>query len=184
PTRGREGAASDPGHIRTTTRLRFFRPCPGWRQVALMGRTDQRFTHLRKKVFGRCPPCLLSRTSHPANRVSPPHRNPLQDRPISAPTSGSSRSCTSATWRTRVPSTGRGGASLPTTSPLSPTERDPSQSSAASPLRPRPPRRRPQLPGRLRRSHLTRRALRPRRLPRLRRPPRPRRHLPLPSPLP
>src|SRR6266704_6903836 len=41
--RRRSGAASDPGHIRTTRRPRFFRPWPGWRQVALMGRTDQRF---------------------------------------------------------------------------------------------------------------------------------------------
>jgi hypothetical protein len=176
---------SDPGHIRTTRPLRFFRRWPGWRQVALMGRSDQRFTHLRKKVFGRCPPCLLSHTSQPASRVKgvrPPHPSPPPRRPISAPTNGWSRSCTSATSRTLVPLTGPGGASSPTTSPLSPTGwplKVLSRSSASSPPPPRrPPRHRPP---RLRRSHRRRRVPRPLPLPRFSRHPPP--HLPRPPSL-
>src|SRR5215472_10945318 len=135
-----------------------------------MGRSDQRFTHLRKKVFGRCPPCLLSHTTRPANPVigvRPPHRSPPRRKPISAPTNGWSRSCTSVTSPTLDPLTGPGGVSSPTTSPRCPTGRAPSRSSAASPPLPRRPLR-------LRRGRPRRRALRPHPLPRLSR------HAPLP----
>src|SRR5438045_2699148 len=69
---GRAGAGG-PGHISTTRRLRFFRRWPGWRQVALMGRTDQRF---RSSEEGFRTMSAVSSESHepagePGRRVQP-----------------------------------------------------------------------------------------------------------------
>ena len=166
-------ATSDPGHIRTTGRLRFFRHWPGWRQVALMSRTDQTIYTSSEEGF-RTMSAVSSESHEPASEPGRPHLSPSPDKPISAPTNGWSRSCTSATSRTLVPSTGRGGASSLTTSPLSLTERARSRSSASGPPLPRrPPRRLPRRPRRLRRS-------RPRRLPRFSGPRRRRGPSPLP----
>ncbi len=56
---GHEGAASDSGHTGTARCLKFFMPWPGWRQVALMGRGNQRLRISEEGFTGRCPPCLL-----------------------------------------------------------------------------------------------------------------------------
>ena len=157
---GRESAASDPGHTGTAGCLKFFRPWPGWRQVAWMGRGNQRLRILEEGFTGRCPPCLLghrrvtrrsaspklhkslgNHASQPARRTGRERAEPrriTRTRPTSAPTNGWSRSSTSGIWPTLARWTGPGGASSPTISPPSPTEPGPSRSSGSRPRRPRP----------------------------------------------
>jgi hypothetical protein len=134
-----------------------------------MGRGNQRLRILEEGFTGRCPPCLLGHrrvtrrsaspklhkslgrsSSQPARRtdremVEPRRITPA--RPISAPTNGWSRSCTSGTWPILVRWTEPGGASSPTISPPSRTRPGLSRSSRP-PRAPRPHRRppRPRLP--------------------------------------
>ena len=190
---GHEGAASDSGHTGTAC-LKFFMPWPGWRQVALMGRGNQRLRISEEGFTGRCPPCLLghrrvtrrsaspklhkslgNHASQPARRTAresaresaEPHRI-TRTRPTSAPTNGWSRSSTSVIWLTLARWTGPGGASSPTIIPPSPTEPGRSRSSGSrAPGQPLRPRR-----SRVRRHHQPPRPRRPHppRRPRLRSP--------------
>ena len=199
--RGPESAASDSGHTGTAGCLKSIRPWPGRRQVALIGRVNQRLRISEEGFTGRCPPCLLGhrrvtrRSASPKlhkslghlasqsarrtgrERVRAEPRRITRTRPTSAPTNGWSRSSTSGISLTLVRWTEPGGASSPTISPPSPTEPGLSLSSGSrAPRRPRRPRRsRPSPPRRP-----------DRRVPRARRrraPGRPRPKSPLPRPL-
>src|SRR4029077_20166591 len=63
-------ASSDPGHIRTTRRLQIFRLWPGWRPVALTGRTDQRFSSSEEGL--RTMPAVSSESHEPAGKPGQP----------------------------------------------------------------------------------------------------------------
>ena len=72
----RPGAATKAPRVTQATpvprrRLKFFMPWPGWRQVALMGRDNQRLRILEEGFTGRCPPCLLGHRRVTRRSASP-----------------------------------------------------------------------------------------------------------------